>query len=96
MSSIRQLLMKEAHEGDLMGHFRDLKTFDVLNEHFFWPYMRKDVQNVLIIVVDTISNHKISLKFCSVGINLGRTSQGHNPIMPNHLPRLSNFVQKRI
>ncbi|RDX89745.1 hypothetical protein CR513_28493, partial [Mucuna pruriens] len=30
MSSIRQLLVKEAHEGGLMGHFGELKTFGIL------------------------------------------------------------------
>ncbi|RDY13988.1 hypothetical protein CR513_01013, partial [Mucuna pruriens] len=34
------------HEGCLIGHFGKLKTFDVLNEHLFWPYIRKDVHNV--------------------------------------------------
>ncbi|RDX94831.1 hypothetical protein CR513_22749, partial [Mucuna pruriens] len=35
MRSIRQFLVKEAHEGGLMGYFGELKTSDVLNEHFF-------------------------------------------------------------
>ncbi|RDX78676.1 hypothetical protein CR513_41006, partial [Mucuna pruriens] len=46
ISSIRQLLVKEAHESDPMGHFGELKTFEVLSEHFFWPHMRKDVHNM--------------------------------------------------
>ncbi|RDY09798.1 hypothetical protein CR513_05792, partial [Mucuna pruriens] len=46
ISCIRQLLVKELHEGGLMGHFEEHKTFDVLNEHFFWSHMRKDVHNV--------------------------------------------------
>ncbi|RDY09222.1 hypothetical protein CR513_06447, partial [Mucuna pruriens] len=37
---------EEAHEGDLMGHFGELKTFEILNEHLFWPHMRKYVNNV--------------------------------------------------
>ncbi|RDY12412.1 hypothetical protein CR513_02805, partial [Mucuna pruriens] len=28
----------EMHEGCLMGHFGELKTFSVLNKHFFWPH----------------------------------------------------------
>ncbi|RDY03219.1 hypothetical protein CR513_13226, partial [Mucuna pruriens] len=46
ISSIRQLLVKEAHEGGLMGHFEELKTYKILNEHFFWPHMRKDIHNI--------------------------------------------------
>ncbi|RDX83284.1 hypothetical protein CR513_35810, partial [Mucuna pruriens] len=46
MSLIPQFLMKEAHEGGLMDHFGELKTFEILNEHFYWPHMRKDVHNI--------------------------------------------------
>ncbi|RDX99590.1 hypothetical protein CR513_17346, partial [Mucuna pruriens] len=46
MSSIRQLLVKEAREGCLMGHFKELKTVDILNEHFFWSPMRKNMHNI--------------------------------------------------
>ncbi|RDX80763.1 Retrovirus-related Pol polyprotein from transposon 17.6, partial [Mucuna pruriens] len=46
MSSIQQLLVKEAQEGGLTGHFRGLKTSEKLNEHFYWPHMRKYVHNV--------------------------------------------------
>ena len=41
--SMRLMLIKEAHEGGLMGHFGIAKTLDVLQEHFFWPNMRIDV-----------------------------------------------------
>ena len=43
-SSMRKLLVKEAHEGGLMGHFGIAKTLDVLHEHFFWPNMKHDVE----------------------------------------------------
>jgi hypothetical protein len=43
-SSLRQLLVREAHGGGLMGHFRIAKTLDVLHEHFYWPKMKRDVQ----------------------------------------------------
>ena len=36
--------MREAHGGDLMGHFGVRKTLDVLHEHFFWPKMKCDVE----------------------------------------------------
>ena len=29
-----------------MGHFGIAKTLDILKEHFFWPYMRRDVERV--------------------------------------------------
>ena len=42
-SSIRELLVQEAHEGGLMGHFGVQKTLDILHEHFYWPHMKHDV-----------------------------------------------------
>jgi hypothetical protein len=42
-SSIRLLLLQEAHGGGLMGHFGVKKTEDFLAAHFFWPKMRRDV-----------------------------------------------------
>ncbi|XP_019435366.1 PREDICTED: uncharacterized protein LOC109341851, partial [Lupinus angustifolius] len=44
--SIRDLLVKESHEGGLMGHFGVQKTLDILKEHFYWPHMRRDVQKL--------------------------------------------------
>jgi hypothetical protein len=38
------LLLQEAHGGGLMGHFGVKKTEDVLDAHFFWPRMRRDVE----------------------------------------------------
>ncbi|RDX98058.1 hypothetical protein CR513_19080, partial [Mucuna pruriens] len=34
-SSIRELLVREAYESGLIGHFRELKTFETLNEHSY-------------------------------------------------------------
>ncbi|WVZ52420.1 hypothetical protein U9M48_003476 [Paspalum notatum var. saurae] len=42
--SIRLLLLQEAHEGRLMGHFGAKKMEAVLSTHFFWPKMRRDVE----------------------------------------------------
>jgi len=42
-SSIRELLVQEAHEKVLMGHFGVQKTLDILHEHFYWPHMKHDV-----------------------------------------------------
>jgi len=43
---MRELLVREAHGGGLMGHFSVVKTLDVLHEHFYWPKMKKDVQRI--------------------------------------------------
>ena len=40
------LLVKESHDGGLMGHFGIQKTLDILSEHFFWPHMRRDVERI--------------------------------------------------
>ncbi|KAI3465703.1 hypothetical protein Pfo_022366 [Paulownia fortunei] len=45
-SSLRELLVSEAHSGGLMGHFGVAKTLGVLHEHFFWPYMKRDVESI--------------------------------------------------
>ena len=45
-SSMRELLVCEAHSVGLMGHFGDKKTLNTLNEHFFWPKMRRDVERI--------------------------------------------------
>ncbi|KAL1213209.1 hypothetical protein V5N11_026469 [Cardamine amara subsp. amara] len=42
--SIRELLLAEAHEGGLMGHFGNRKTLAMLKEHFYWPKMRSMVE----------------------------------------------------
>ena len=41
--SMLELLVREAHGRGLMGHFGVRKTLDILNEHLFWPKMKKDV-----------------------------------------------------
>ncbi|XP_048227283.1 uncharacterized protein LOC125369308, partial [Ricinus communis] len=45
-SSLRELLVREAHSGGLMGHFGIKKTFDMLGDHFFWPHMKRDVERI--------------------------------------------------
>jgi len=44
LSSMCELLIREAHGGKLIGHFSVVK--DVLHEHFYWPKMKKDVQGI--------------------------------------------------
>ena len=43
-SSVRLLLLQEAHGGGLMRYFGVKKTEDVLSYHFYWPKMRRDVE----------------------------------------------------
>ena len=44
LSSMQSLLIREAHGGGLMGHFGITKTLSVLQEHFFWPRIKRDVE----------------------------------------------------
>ena len=44
--SIRELLIREAHGGRLMGHFGITKTLEVLHEYFYWLNMKRDVQRI--------------------------------------------------
>jgi hypothetical protein len=46
-SSVRLLLLQEAHGGGLMGHFGVYKTHGVLAAHFFWPWMRADIERLV-------------------------------------------------
>ncbi|KAL4340311.1 hypothetical protein GQ457_08G031810 [Hibiscus cannabinus] len=43
-SSMRDILLHEAHEGGLIGHFGVTKTLQTLKEHLFWPKMHRDVE----------------------------------------------------
>ena len=44
--SIRDLLVRESHGGGLMGHFGVAKTLGVLQEHFYWAHMKRDVERI--------------------------------------------------
>ncbi|XP_019056297.1 PREDICTED: LOW QUALITY PROTEIN: uncharacterized protein LOC109116034 [Tarenaya hassleriana] len=44
--SLRDLLVREAHSGGLMGHFGVAKTLIVLQEHFYWPHLKRDVERI--------------------------------------------------
>ncbi|RDX68018.1 hypothetical protein CR513_53040, partial [Mucuna pruriens] len=45
-SSIRELLVKEAHKGGLMSYFGVRKTYEALVKHFYWPKMKHNVHHV--------------------------------------------------
>ena len=44
--SLHDLLVKESHGGGLMGYFGVIKTWVVLEEHFYWPHMKRDVERI--------------------------------------------------
>ena len=44
-SSLRLLLLQEAHGGGLMGHFGRDKTFATLSKNYFWPKMYRDASH---------------------------------------------------
>uniref|UniRef100_A0A2N9H7E7 RNA-directed DNA polymerase n=1 Tax=Fagus sylvatica TaxID=28930 RepID=A0A2N9H7E7_FAGSY len=46
MCSLRELFVREAHGGGLMGHFGVAKTLGILHDHFFWPHMKRDVERI--------------------------------------------------
>ena len=41
--SIRDLPIREAHKGGLIGHFRVQKTSETLHEHFYWPRVKHEM-----------------------------------------------------
>ncbi|KAF8049482.1 hypothetical protein N665_2202s0001 [Sinapis alba] len=44
--SLRNLFVREAHRRSLMGHFGIAKTLKTLQDHFFWPRMKRDVEKL--------------------------------------------------
>ena len=40
----RQELLQEAHGGILSGHLREMKTYNQLQKHYWWPGLRTDVR----------------------------------------------------
>uniref|UniRef100_A0A2N9I319 Reverse transcriptase domain-containing protein n=1 Tax=Fagus sylvatica TaxID=28930 RepID=A0A2N9I319_FAGSY len=70
--SMRELLVREAHGGGLMGHFGVKKTLDILHEHFFWPKMKKDVNRIC------GKGHA----FCTTSYSPFEIVYGFNPLTP--------------
>ncbi|KAI4313074.1 hypothetical protein MLD38_037849 [Melastoma candidum] len=46
-SSTRELLIREVHGGGIVGHFGVDKTLAMLQEHFYWPRMEKQVRGLI-------------------------------------------------
>ena len=45
--STRELLIREVHRGSLPRHNGENKTVSMLREHYFWPAMERDAQDML-------------------------------------------------
>jgi hypothetical protein len=43
---MRELLVQESHGGGLMAHFGVAKTLAILQDHFYWPHMKLDVERI--------------------------------------------------
>ena len=71
-SSLRLLLLQEAHGGGLMGHFGRDKTFATLSKNYFWPKMFHDVSR--------FTNR------CSTCRKAKSKSQSHGLYMPLPIP----------
>jgi hypothetical protein len=72
-SSIHLLLLQEAHGGGLMGHFGVKKTEEMLAAHFFWPWMRRDVERYV--------------SRCTICNNAKSRLNPHGLYMPLSVPR---------
>ena len=46
-SSIRELLVREAQGGGLVGHFGEKKILEMVKKQFYWPAMIRDVHHVI-------------------------------------------------
>ncbi|KAF8103040.1 hypothetical protein N665_0188s0001 [Sinapis alba] len=44
--SMHDLILREAHGGDLMRNFGRDKTLSIEAEHFFWPHLRRDIEKL--------------------------------------------------
>lgn len=73
--SMRELLIREAHRGRLMGHFGRDKTLGVLMDHFYWPHLKRDVERFC--------------SKCITCLKAKSTSHPHGLYMPLPIPNLS-------
>ncbi|KAA0032636.1 Transposon Ty3-I Gag-Pol polyprotein [Cucumis melo var. makuwa] len=82
--SIRELLVKEARGGGLMGHFGEFKTYSMLCEHFYWLKMRKDVNKVC----------KQCFKYISMVLGLPKTRRHHDSIfvVVDRFSKMTHFI----
>ena len=71
-SSLRLLLLEEAHGGGLMGHFGCDKTYATLSKNYSWPKMFRDVARFT--------------KRCSTCCKAKSQSESHGLHMPLPIP----------
>nr|XP_010911115.1 uncharacterized protein LOC105037111 [Elaeis guineensis] len=75
-SSIRELLVREAHGGGLAGHFGEKKILEMVKDHFYWPAMICDVHHVIESIHSTTKHSPFEVVY------------GFNPITPLDLAPL--------
>ena len=46
-SGTHELLVREVHGGSLAGHYGKNKTLMILKERYYWPGMRKTIEDVI-------------------------------------------------
>ena len=46
-SGTRELILREIHGGSLAGHFGEDKTYIMAKEHYYWPHMLRDIQDLI-------------------------------------------------
>ena len=71
-SSLRLLLLKEAHGVGLMGHFGRDKTYSMLSTHYYWPKMHTHVARLV--------------NRCPTCLQAKSTSHSHGLYMPLPTP----------
>jgi len=42
-----ELILREVHGGSIVGHFGEDKTHLMAKEHYYWPHMLKDIQDIV-------------------------------------------------
>jgi len=42
----RELILREIHKGSMARHYGEDKTYLVTKEHYYWPHMLKDIQEI--------------------------------------------------
>jgi len=43
----RELVLREIHGGSMVGYFAEDETYLMAKEHYYWPHMLKDIQDIL-------------------------------------------------
>ena len=42
-----ELILREIYVGPLAGHFKEDKTYLITKEHYYWPHILKDIQDII-------------------------------------------------